>query len=290
MERNNVQGAQGQSQDEKASRSPDVSTIPVENGAKAEPSVQSTAHAAPLSNSFTIDAATMDTADKVSLCVEHLSVHIHDSPGRLAKLLRKEHDSQPKAILNHISLRAESGALTAILGGSGSGKTTLLNQLSGRTGQGRLITSGKVLFNGIEDSSGVKAAYVIQEDILQPTLTIRETLTYAAKLRLPASVSDAEKQQKVEEIMKELGLSEVADTKIGNHRHRGCSGGEKRRTSIGVQLLSNPSILYLDEPTTGLDSTNAFQVVKTLQGLARKGRTVIVTSRFHDCYFWRDGN
>ncbi|KAF2031046.1 P-loop containing nucleoside triphosphate hydrolase protein [Setomelanomma holmii] len=100
---------------------------------------------------------------------------------------------------------------------------------------------------------------------------------YAAQLRLPSSVSQAERKQLVEEVILELSLKEAADTRIGNHAHKGCSGGEKRRTSIGVQLLSNPSLLWLDEPTTGLDSTSAYQVVKTLQNLTRRGRTIIVT-------------
>ena len=141
----------------------------------------------------------------------------------------------------------------------------------------RLSTSGRTLFNGVEDASSVRSAYVIQQDILLPTLTVRETLTYAAQLRLPSSVTQAQRKQLVEEVILELGLKEAADTMIGNHAHKGCSGGEKRRTSIGVQLLSNPSLLYLDEPTTGLDSTSAYQVIKTLQNLARKGRTIIVT-------------
>ncbi|KAF2195388.1 P-loop containing nucleoside triphosphate hydrolase protein [Zopfia rhizophila CBS 207.26] len=149
--------------------------------------------------------------------------------------------------------------------------------MSGRMHGNRLSVSGRTLFNGSEDASGVRSAYVIQQDILLPTLTVRETLTYAAQLRLPPSISQDERKQLVEEVIMELGLKEAADTRIGNHEHRGCSGGEKRRTSIGVQLLSNPSLLWLDEPTTGLDSTSAFQIVKTLQNLARKGRTIITT-------------
>ncbi|EOA84746.1 uncharacterized protein SETTUDRAFT_91355 [Exserohilum turcica Et28A] len=150
--------------------------------------------------------------------------------------------------------------------------------MSGRLAVGsRLATSGRTLFNGSEDASQIRSAYVIQQDILLPTLTVRETLTYAAQLRLPSSVTQHERRQLVEEVILELSLKEAADTRIGNHAHKGCSGGEKRRTSIGVQLLSNPSLLWLDEPTTGLDSTSAFQVVKTLRDLARKGRTIIVT-------------
>ncbi|KAF2734700.1 P-loop containing nucleoside triphosphate hydrolase protein [Polyplosphaeria fusca] len=149
--------------------------------------------------------------------------------------------------------------------------------MSGRIHGSRLSVSGRTLFNGSEDSAAIRSAYVIQQDVLLPTLTVRETLTYAAQLRLDSSVSQQERRQLVEEVILELSLKEAADTRIGDHEHRGCSGGEKRRTSIGVQLLSNPSLLWLDEPTTGLDSTSAFQIVKSLQHLARKGRTIIVT-------------
>ncbi|KAL6710442.1 hypothetical protein ACN47E_008490 [Coniothyrium glycines] len=149
--------------------------------------------------------------------------------------------------------------------------------MSGRMSGKRLHSSGRTLFNGTIDAKQIRSAYVIQQDILLPTLTVRETLTYAARLRLPSTIPEAEKQRLVEEVILELGLKEAANTRIGNHAHKGCSGGEKRRTSIGVQLLSNPSLLWLDEPTTGLDATSAAQIIKTLQNLARKGRTIIVT-------------
>jgi ABC-type multidrug transport system ATPase subunit len=108
-------------------------------------------------------------------------------------------------------------------------------------------------------------------------LTVRETLQFAADLRLPPPTTEEERKKVVEEVILELGLKECANTRIGNHLRKGCSGGEKRRTSIGVQLLSNPSILFLDEPTTGLDATSAFQLVRTLKSLAHKGRTIITT-------------
>ncbi|KAJ6286831.1 P-loop containing nucleoside triphosphate hydrolase protein [Bipolaris maydis] len=218
----------------------------------------------------------------VSVRLEHLTVSVDQSPNAVARLFSKKKplgdQSHVKTILDDISADMPSGSLTAIIGGSGSGKTSLLNSMSGRLAMGsRLATSGRTLFNGSEDVSQIKSAYVIQQDILLPTLTVRETLMYAAQLRLPSSVSQAERKRLVEEVILELSLKEAAGTRIGNHAHKGCSGGEKRRTSIGVQLLSNPSLLWLDEPTTGLDSTSAFQVIKTLQTLARKGRTIIVT-------------
>ncbi|KAI9806378.1 MAG: hypothetical protein M1825_006493 [Sarcosagium campestre] len=115
------------------------------------------------------------------------------------------------------------------------------------------------------------------KDVLLSTLTVRETLQYAADLRLPSPLSREERIRIVDEVILELGMKEAANTRIGNSEHKGCSGGEKRRVSIGIQLLANPSILYLDEPTTGLDATSAFQIVRTLKNLAQKGRTIIFT-------------
>ena len=91
----------------------------------------------------------------------------------------------------------------------------------------------------------------MQQDVLLPTLTVRETLQYAADLRLPPPSTEGERRAAVDSVIMELGLKECAETRIGNGTHKGCSGGEKRRTSIGVQMLANPSVLFCDEPTTG---------------------------------------
>lgn len=184
---------------------------------------------------------------------------------------------QTKVILKDVSADMPPGSLTAILGGSGSGKTSCLNLLASRMVSSRLTRSGTTDFNGSPSVHGVRSAYVMQQDILLPTLTVRETLRYSAALRLPPPTTKDEREKIVEEIILELGLKQCADTRVGNHEHKGCSGGEKRRVSIGVQLLSNPSVLFLDEPTTGLDATSAFQLVRTLKGLAKKGRTIITT-------------
>jgi ABC-type multidrug transport system ATPase subunit len=152
----------------------------------------------------------------------------------------------------------------------------MLNVLSHRMSGRKLQISGTTSYNGYEQLASIRSAYVMQEDILIPTLTVRETLQYSADLRLPDSTS-AERHQVVEDVILELGLKDCANTRIGNHEHKGCSGGEKRRTSIGVQLLANPSVLFLDEPTTGLDATSAFQLVRTLKSLSNKGRTIVMT-------------
>jgi ABC-type multidrug transport system ATPase subunit len=138
--------------------------------------------------------------------------------------------------------------------------------------------SGTVLYNMTPNLSSFSNAYVIQTDVLLPDLSVRETLQYAASLRLPSSTTKEQRRQLVEEVILELGLKECADTRVGDGVHRrGCSGGERRRVSIGVQMLGNPSILFLDEPTTGLDATSAFHLVNTLKHLANNGRTIIIT-------------
>ncbi|KAI4269866.1 MAG: hypothetical protein LQ337_007036 [Flavoplaca oasis] len=221
--------------------------------------------------------------DAVRVRIQDLTANIDVSPGRLARLLASFKRGQSpstknnKTILHNVNADMPSGSLTAILGGSGSGKTTLLHALSHRVGGSRLEITGSILYNGSERISSVRSAYVMQHDVLVPTLTVRETLLYAAELRLPPPTSPEERYRVVEDVILELGLSECADTRIGNNVHKGCSGGEKRRTSLGVQMLANPSVLFLDEVTTGLDAASAFQLIKTLKLLANKGRTIIVT-------------
>ncbi|KAH7128053.1 P-loop containing nucleoside triphosphate hydrolase protein [Dactylonectria estremocensis] len=181
----------------------------------------------------------------------------------------------PKQLLRSVSADFKP-SLTAIIGASGSGKTTLLDALSDRlTGQAR-VNQGTALFNDRPGVNNIEHAYVTQQDILLPSLTVRETLRYSADLRLPLSTTQ-QRHAIVEEVITELGLQKCADTKIGNSQNRGCSGGEKRRVSIGVQLLANPSLLCLDEPTTGLDAASAFQLATTLRKVSQKNRIVVMT-------------
>ncbi|TGZ83724.1 hypothetical protein EX30DRAFT_89937 [Ascodesmis nigricans] len=180
-------------------------------------------------------------------------------------------------ILNSVSADMPAGQLVCILGSSGSGKTSLLNAMAHRMRGQNLTISGTTTFNESASLFDVRNAYVMQQDVLLPRLTVRETLRYAAELRLPANTTKVEREQIVEEVILQLGLKECANTPIGDNQHKGCSGGEKRRVSIGVQLLVNPSVVFLDEPTTGLDATSAHQLARTLKNLAMKGRTVITT-------------
>ncbi|KAL0937010.1 ABC efflux transporter [Colletotrichum truncatum] len=238
-------------------------------------------------NRFSLSGAghiSLDDVEAVNVQIRDLAVSVDTSPSwfdpaTYSDLAKAKFNPQPssKTLLHHVSASLPAGTLTAIIGGSGSGKTTLLNTMSERMISTRLSQGGSITFNGSEGVHNARHAYVMQQDILLPTLTVRETLQYSADLRLPPPTTAEERKRIVEEVILELGLKECADTRIGNSQHRGCSGGEKRRVSIGVQLLANPSVVFLDEPTTGLDATSAFQLVRTLKKLATKGRTVITT-------------
>lgn len=216
----------------------------------------------------------------VSVHIKNLNVGIDVSPRSFFAMFRSSQSAQGKevkTILKNVNAYMPSGSVTAIIGPSGSGKTSVLNTLSHRVGGGRLKATGDITYNGNSRLSSIRSAYVMQQDILLPTLTVRETLRYAAELRLPPPMTKKERQKVVEEVILELGLKECADTRIGNNINQGCSGGEKRRTSLAVQMLSNPSVLFLDEVTTGLDAATAFQLVSTLKSLAIRGRTVVCT-------------
>ncbi|KAL6341926.1 hypothetical protein AAG906_038171 [Vitis piasezkii] len=162
-----------------------------------------------------------------------------------------------RRVLHGLSGYAEPGRLMAVMGPSGSGKSTLLDSLAGRLSR-NVILSGNVVLNGKKrslDHGGV--AYVTQEDVLLGTLTVKETLTYSAQLRLPTIRT------------KERSIL------IGNWHLRGISSGEKKRLSIALEILTQSHLLLLDEPTSGLDNASAFFITQTLKNAAFNGRTVI---------------
>uniref|UniRef100_A0A673KYS6 ATP-binding cassette sub-family G member 5 n=1 Tax=Sinocyclocheilus rhinocerous TaxID=307959 RepID=A0A673KYS6_9TELE len=183
-----------------------------------------------------------------------------------------------RQILNQVSFHVDSGQIMGILGNSGSGKTTLLDAVAGRIGNsGKLL--GEVFVNGRK----LKAeqfqdcfSYVLQSDNLLSYLTVEETLTYTAQLALRKHSSEAIRK-KVAAVMAELSLGHVAHSVIGGRIFPGISGGERRRVSIASQLLQDPKVILLDEPTTGLDSMTTNQIVVLLAELARRDRIVIVT-------------
>lgn len=186
-------------------------------------------------------------------------------------------NGETQTVLEGLTGYAEPGSFTALMGPSGSGKSTLLDALSSRLASNAFL-SGSVLLNGRKRKlSFGTAAYVTQDDNLIGTLTVRETISYSARLRLPDKMGRSEKRALVERTIIEMGLQDCADTVIGNWHLRGISGGEKRRVSIAVEILMRPRLLFLDEPTSGLDSASAFFVTQTLRALSRDGRTVIAS-------------
>ncbi|KAF1375541.1 hypothetical protein PFLUV_G00221270 [Perca fluviatilis] len=181
--------------------------------------------------------------------------------------------------INSLSLRVHSGQMLAVIGSSGCGKTSLLDIITCRD-EGGTMTSGQVLINGKPNTPQLvkkSIAHVRQDDRLLPHLTVRETLVFVAKLRLPTHFTQAQRDQRVDDVIAELRLRQCAHTRVGNNYVRGVSGGERRRVSIAVQLLWNPGILILDEPTSGLDSFTAHNLVITLSRLARGNRLVLLS-------------
>ncbi|CAN1158292.1 ABC transporter G family member 15 [Linum perenne] len=184
-------------------------------------------------------------------------------------------DGPTRRLLYRLNGYAEPGRIKAVMGPSGSGKTTLLDALAGRL-PGNVVMTGNILLNGKKkrlNYGGV--GYVRQENTLLGTLTVRETITYSVCLRLPSILTKEEIDEIVEGTLMEMGLQDCADRYIGNWHLRGISGGEKKRLSIALEILTKPQLLFLDEPTTGLDSASAFFVVQTLRNIALDGRTVI---------------
>uniref|UniRef100_A0A671QF72 ATP-binding cassette sub-family G member 2-like n=1 Tax=Sinocyclocheilus anshuiensis TaxID=1608454 RepID=A0A671QF72_9TELE len=181
-----------------------------------------------------------------------------------------------KDILRDVSGILNPG-MNAIMGPTGSGKTSLLDVIAGRKDP-KGLKSGQVLVDNTIVTSDLRlcSAYVVQNDILMGTLTVRENLAFSANLRLSRKeYSSADKQMRVDSVIQELGLKDCADTKIGTMFLRGVSGGEKKRCSIGMELITSPSLLFLDEPTTGLDANTANSIMELLQKLSKKGKTVI---------------
>ncbi|KAJ0044868.1 hypothetical protein Pint_03756 [Pistacia integerrima] len=181
-----------------------------------------------------------------------------------------------KHILKGITGSIGPGEILALMGPSGSGKTTLLKIIGGRLTEN---VKGKITFNDIPYNPALKRriGFVTQDDILFPQLTVEETLVFAAFLRLPRTMTRQQKYARVEMIVKELGLERCRQTRVGGGFVKGVSGGERKRTSIGYEILVDPSLLLLDEPTSGLDSTSANKLLQILEKIAQAGRTVIIT-------------
>ncbi|KAI1316389.1 ATP-binding cassette sub- G member 5 [Mortierella claussenii] len=200
-------------------------------------------------------------------------------------------------LLQNIDFQAKPGQVCLLMGGSGSGKTTLLNVIAGRVNKQRMAVSGDVLFNG-EDArvynrrrrqqdqkSGQVVGYLTQEDHLLPFITVRETLQFGIEMRLSA-LSREEREALIKSISSELGLQNCLDTRVGDgygasagqNSTGGISGGERRRLSAALQLLTRPEVLICDEVTSGLDAFTALELIKTLSSYAVTSKSTVLIS------------
>lgn len=227
------------------------------------------------------DPITVHKRRSVPVGLNQFSIQLFDK--------KSTSDANTKTLLHPVTTVIEGGSLFAILGGSGSGKTTLLNVLANRYDKKSYQINGELSFDNVIGVSS-NIGYVTQSDYLLPFLTVKETILFAAKMRLSKDecvqrVEQAEGQTKsntlsgqayieyayskiVNSVILDLGLKECANTRVGDNSqvygHRGISGGEKRRVSVAVQIISDPQVLCADEPTSGLDSFTAITVIESL--------------------------
>ncbi|XP_005374353.1 PREDICTED: ATP-binding cassette sub-family G member 2-like isoform X1 [Chinchilla lanigera] len=208
------------------------------------------------------------TSSDLNTCTEGPVLSFHNIYYRVQVkygfLLRRK--TFVKDILSNVSGIMRPG-LNAIMGPSGGGKSVLLDVLAGRKDPRGL--SGDVLIDGEPPPADFKcnSGYVVKDDVVLITLTVREHLQFSAALRLPR-MSNEEKNKRIENIIEKLGLKNVADSKV-------LSKGERKRTSVAVELITDPRILFLDEPTTGLDPSTAHAVISHLKEMSRQGRTIV---------------
>ncbi|KAJ1294601.1 hypothetical protein BS78_01G157400 [Paspalum vaginatum] len=182
----------------------------------------------------------------------------------------------PVEILDGISGYARPGEVLAIMGPSGCGKTTLLDTLAGRLGP-RMNKRGLILINGRQEKLAYgTSAYVTQDNVLMSTLSVREAVYYSAQLQLPDTMPASEKRSHAERVVREMGLADAMDTRIGGRITKGISGGQRKRVSICIEMLTRPRLLFLDEPTSGLDSAASYHVMSHIARVAvREGMTVV---------------
>ncbi|MFE7211710.1 FHA domain-containing protein [Streptomyces sp. NPDC057611] len=179
-----------------------------------------------------------------------------------------------KQILRDVSFGVPEKSLVGVIGPSGSGKSTLLKALTGYrpADQGEVLYDHRNLYKHFAELRQ-RIGLVPQDDILHKELAVKKALKYAAKLRFPADTTAAEREARIDEVLRELKLDVHKDKKVTS-----LSGGQRKRVSVALELLTKPSLIFLDEPTSGLDPGMDRDVMQLLRGLADDGRTVLVVT------------
>uniref|UniRef100_A0A803L4L5 ABC transporter domain-containing protein n=1 Tax=Chenopodium quinoa TaxID=63459 RepID=A0A803L4L5_CHEQI len=181
-------------------------------------------------------------------------------------------------LLHDITGSFKPGVLTALMGVSGAGKTTLLDVLAGRKTSGTI--EGEIRIGGypkVQETFARVSGYCEQTDIHSPNITVEESLIFSAWLRLPDNVDSKTKTEFVNEVLQTIELNEVKDALVGLPGINGLSTEQRKRLTIAVELVANPSIIFMDEPTTGLDARAAAIVIRAVQNVVATGRTVVCT-------------
>ncbi|KAJ0180332.1 hypothetical protein K1T71_003736 [Dendrolimus kikuchii] len=196
-----------------------------------------------------------------------LSVHIKLKDGKL------------KRLVNNVCGIAKPGTLVALMGPSGAGKTTLMCALANRNAVGTVV-DGDITMNGqpVDDIMQQESGFMHQDDLFVDNLTVIEHLTIMARLRLDSRTSALARKRRVNQLLRQLALYEARYTRIGGlDGYKTLSGGERKRLAFATELLTDPGLLFCDEPTTGLDSFSAQKLVSLLRESALQGKTIICT-------------
>ncbi|KAL4961981.1 putative ABC transporter [Aspergillus stella-maris] len=199
----------------------------------------------------------------------------------LTVTVKDRRTKQPRNLIEGLNGSVQQGELLALMGPSGCGKTTLLNLLARRTASSGAKPAGHCYVNGGEldnTAFGRITSYVEQEDALIGSLTVQETLKFAADLSLPGFIGTTERAERIKALLKAFGIQNQASTLVGTPIRKGISGGQKRRVSVASQLITCPKILFMDEPTSGLDSTASYEVISYVKKLARANNLIIIAS------------
>ncbi|KAK4278872.1 hypothetical protein QN277_016653 [Acacia crassicarpa] len=220
------------------------------------------------------------------LSVSNLSYTLHPHKSIPFSFFHMPQKPRPLHILKSVSFAAKSYEIVAVVGPSGTGKSTLLRVVAGRV-KYRDFDPKSISVNDHPMTSPSQlrkiCGFAAQEDNLLPLLTVKETLMFSAKFRLK-EMSSKDREVRVESLLQELGLLHVADSYVGDEENRGISGGERKRVSIGSDMIHNPPILVLDEPTSGLDSSSALHVIELLSFMVKSRKRIVILSIHQPSY------
>uniref|UniRef100_K4A4V9 ABC transporter domain-containing protein n=1 Tax=Setaria italica TaxID=4555 RepID=K4A4V9_SETIT len=211
---------------------------------------------------------------QLALTFRNLNYYV-DTP---KEMLKQGYPARRIQLLNSVTGVFRPGVLTALMGVSGAGKTTLLDVLAGRKTGGYI--EGDIRIGGrtkVQETFVRILGYCEQVDMHSPQLTVEESVAYSAWLRLPSKVDEKTKSEFVDEVLKTVELDEIKDALVGRPGMNGLSLEQRKRLTVAVELVSNPSIILMDEPTTGLDARSAAIVIRAVKNISEKGRTVVCT-------------